>query len=85
MTCPAKEKKPKRKLTGSALRQSGLIGIWKDRDLPDSLVEIARQLRNRNQYRLGTSQEVAQGDGLGRKQFPLSEKHGKSRVKNGTG
>ena len=45
---PTKEKK--KKLTGSALRQSGLIGIWKNRDLPDSS-EFARQLRSQSQYR----------------------------------
>jgi hypothetical protein len=84
MTCPAREKRPKRKLTGSALRWSGLIGIWKDRDLPD-ISEFSRQLRNRNQYRLGIPREVSQGNGLAGKQLPASGKHGKSRVKNGTG
>jgi hypothetical protein len=68
MTCPAKGKKQKRKLTGSALRQSELIGIWKDRDLPDSS-EFARQLRYRNQYRPRTSQEGSQGKGLAGKNF----------------
>jgi len=84
MTCPAREKRQKRKLTGSALRQSGLIGIWEERDLPDSS-EFARQLRYRNQYRPRTSQEGSQGKGLAGKKLPVFGKHHKPRVKNGTG